>query len=83
MVATGTEPMNLWIFNHYAVTPDLPGGTRHFDLGRELVKQGYDVTIFASGFHHSQHRRLKLPPGEPWRIEDVDGVKFIWLKTFP
>lgn len=29
---------NIWIFNHYAITPDLPGGTRHFDFGKELVK---------------------------------------------
>jgi len=28
---------NLWIFNHYAITPDFPGGTRHFDFGKELV----------------------------------------------
>lgn len=75
--------MNLWIFNHYAVTPDLPGGTRHFDFGRELVKKGHDVTIFASGFHHFQHRRLKLLPGESWSIEDIDYLKFIWIKTFP
>jgi len=27
---------NIWIFNHYAITPDLPGGTRHFDFGKEL-----------------------------------------------
>lgn len=31
--------MNIWIFNHYAHTPDLPGGTRHYDLGRELVER--------------------------------------------
>lgn len=32
--------MRLCILNHYAVTPDMPGGTRHFDLRRELVKKG-------------------------------------------
>jgi hypothetical protein len=30
---------NIWIFNHYAITPDLPGGTRHFDFGKELIKE--------------------------------------------
>jgi len=34
---------NIWIFNHYALTPDLPGGTRHFDFGKELVKRGFMV----------------------------------------
>jgi len=34
---------NIWIFNHYAITPDLPGGTRHFDFVKELVKRGFMV----------------------------------------
>jgi hypothetical protein len=37
---------NIWIFNHYAITPDLPGGTRHYDLGRELVKRGFMEKYF-------------------------------------
>jgi len=41
---------NIWIFNHYAITPDLPGGTRHFDFAKELTKRGCNVTIFASSF---------------------------------
>jgi glycosyltransferase involved in cell wall biosynthesis len=75
--------MNLWIFNHYAVSPDLPGGTRHFDLSRELVKRGCHVTIFASSFHHYAHREVKLASHETWKIEDIDGVKFVWVKTSP
>ena len=75
--------MNIWIFNHYAITPDLPGGTRHFDLARELVRHGYQVTIFASSFQHACHREMRLAPGERWKVEDVDGVRFVWIKTFP
>jgi glycosyltransferase involved in cell wall biosynthesis len=75
--------MNIWIFNHYAVTPDLPGGTRHFDLGRELVRRGHQMTVFASSFSHRQRREVKLSPGERWRVEDVDGVRFVWIKTVP
>jgi glycosyltransferase involved in cell wall biosynthesis len=75
--------MNIWIFNHYAVTPDTPGGTRHYDLARELVKRGHQVTIIASSFHHGRHQEIRLAFGERWKIEDVDGVKFAWIKTFP
>ena len=75
--------MNLWVFNHYAITPDMPGGTRHYDLSKELVKRGHQVVIFASSFSHKQHREAKLRPGERWRIEDVNGMKFVWLRTFP
>jgi len=74
---------NIWIFNHYAVTPDLPGGTRHFDFGKELVKRGYKVTIFASSFHHSMLKETKNYNSQNYIIEDYDGVRFIWIKTFP
>lgn len=75
--------MNVWIFNHYAITPDLPGGTRHYDLGQELVKRGHKVIIFASSFHHYLHKETRLRSGEGWKVEDVDGVKFVWIRTFP
>lgn len=75
--------MNIWIFNHYAHGADIPGGTRHYDLARELVRRSYEVTILASGFQHSLHREMKLARGEKWKFEDVDGAKFLWLRTFP
>ena len=74
---------HLWIFNHYAVAPDLPGGTRHFDFGKELVKRGYQVTIFAAGFNYLLRQELKLASHENWKLENVVGVNFVWLKTFP
>ena len=74
--------MNIWILNHYAVSPDISGGTRHYDLGKELVERNYNVIIFASSFHYSQHREMKLVRGERWKLEEINGVKFIWLKTF-
>ncbi|MDD5606520.1 MAG: glycosyltransferase family 4 protein [Candidatus Pacebacteria bacterium] len=74
---------NIWILNHYAITSNMPGGTRHYDFGKELVKRGYKVTIFASSFHYSQHKELKLNKKEKYKIENVDGINFIWLKTFP
>jgi len=75
--------MNIWIFNHYAVTPDLPGGTRHFDFGKEFVKEGHNVTIFASAFHYSQFKYVKIQKKQLYKIENFDGVKFVWIKTFP
>lgn len=75
--------MNIWILNHYAVTPNMPGGTRHYDFGKELVKKGYDVTIFASSFHYAKHIEMKLSKGQVCKVEDINGVKFVWIKTFP
>jgi len=73
----------IWILNHYAISPDMAGGTRHYDLGRELIKRGYRVTIFASGFDHSTKKYIKIHPQERFRIEDYNGVRFFWLNTVP
>jgi glycosyltransferase involved in cell wall biosynthesis len=75
--------MNIWFFNHYALPPDLPGGTRHYDFGQELVKRSHQVVIFATSFHHYLHRETRLRPGEKWKVEDVNGVRFVWIRTPP
>jgi len=75
--------MNIWIFNENAYSPDLPGGTRHFDLSRELVRRGHSVSIFATSFHHHMHKEVRLQPGEDWRIEEFEGVRFVWIRTPP
>lgn len=72
---------NVWILNHYAKTPDMAGGTRHFDLSQELVKKGYKVTVFASGFDHNSKKYIKMNSKEYFKIENYNGICFVWLKT--
>lgn len=74
---------SIWILNHYANAPDMPGGTRCYSLGQGLRAQGYDVTIFASSFVHLLHREMRLAKGERWKTETVDGIRYVWLRTFP
>jgi len=74
--------VNIWILNHYATTPDEPT-TRSYDMGRQLVKDGHAITIFASSYSHYKFREKVLQPGEKWRAENHEGVRFIWLRTFP
>lgn len=78
-----TKRTSVWIVKQYAVTPDLPGNTRHYELGRRLVERGYDVTVLASSFHYSQHRDVRLDAGESIKVEHVDGVEFVWIRCFP
>ena len=72
---------SIWIFNHYALTPDLPGGTRHFDLAYELTRLGHNVVIFASAFSHRLRKQVRSLNGEPWMLEELKGVKFVWLPS--
>ena len=72
----------IWIVNHYAMPPYLAGGTRHFDLSKELVKKGFDVTIFASSFHYQKLNDFKnYKTKEYFQQEKIDGVNFVWFKT--
>lgn len=73
----------IWIFNHHALTPDMPGGTRHFDFAKELVGRGYKVKIFASSFHYSKYEELRVYKDTFFLEEELEGVEFIWLKTRP
>ena len=75
--------MNIWIVNHYATTPNMPGMTRHFDFARELVKREQRVTIFASGFNHRTKKEERLEGKQIYRRENIKGVEFIWIRTTP
>lgn len=73
----------VWILNHYAIPPGRPGGTRSYDLARQLVGMGWDSTIIASSFGHQSHREEHLLKGETYKEEVFDGVKFWWVRTTP
>ena len=70
----------IWIINHYANHPSLPGGTRHYELARRWVADGFDVTILCSSFHHKLHASARDFRGACF-IEETDGVRFVWLRS--
>lgn len=72
---------HIWMINHYAITPDMPGGTRHYDFATELTKRGYRVSIFASDFHYTLRKRLRLKAIQLKGIEIIDSVRFVWINT--
>lgn len=71
----------IWMINHYAISPDLPGGTRHFDFACELVKKGYRVKIFTCDVVAGKRQNyIKLKKDELYTIENIKGVDFIWVQ---
>jgi len=73
----------IWILNHYAIPPNMPGGTRHYDLSQELIKKNYEVTIFSSGFSREKKDYFKLFKGKTYIVENYGKLKFVWLRTTP
>lgn len=81
---TRSAPSLLWV-NHFAIPTAEGGGTRHFEVGRELVKLGWHVTIAASDFS-LQTRRYSRRADAASRdviVEQIDGVDFCWLWAAP
>jgi glycosyltransferase involved in cell wall biosynthesis len=76
------QKLNVWWFSQYASTPDQQF-TGQFDLAKRLVERGHRVTFFASGFSHYKFREIRLQPGETWRAEECDGIRFVWIRTPP
>lgn len=81
---SGGEQILLWI-NHFAVAPRDGGGTRHFEMSRELVDRGWKVVVAAADFH-LQARRYTRRPGPKVRdtiSEQLEGVEFNWHWSAP
>jgi len=74
--------INLLIVNHHGSGPDEPA-TRSYDIGRVMVSDGHQVTVVASSFSFYSREEKKLLPGQWWTEEYLDGVRFIWVRSFP
>ena len=72
--------MRIWIINHYAAPPAMAGGTRHYQLARQLKQRGHDVLIIAANYNHFSQSFMPTPAGVG-KIDDAYEVPFIWIPT--
>jgi glycosyltransferase involved in cell wall biosynthesis len=72
--------MNIWYLSAY----DQPMGqsSRTYEYSRELVRRGHQVTMFTNSYSHFTHHE-RLNADEPYRIEQIDGIRVVWLRTIP
>jgi glycosyltransferase involved in cell wall biosynthesis len=73
--------MNIWLINHYAIPPGQPGGTRHYDLARELIATGHRPLIIAANFNHWSRKDYHPIANASRRETSEKGVPFLWLAT--
>ena len=59
------------------------GGFLGSALSVALLKQGHQVTIFASSFSLYTRKEERLKRNQNYIRENKSGVEFIWLKSFP
>lgn len=77
---------SLVVVNHFAVTPADGGGTRHFEMARELVaRHGWRTSVAAADFHNHTRRYTRRASSADRGVirEPLDGVDFLWLWTAP
>jgi len=81
---TPGAPHLLWV-NQFALLPGDGGGTRHFEIGRELVRSGWEVTVAASDFHlHGRNYTRRPDARHRAPVEEVvDGVRMRWHWAAP
>jgi glycosyltransferase involved in cell wall biosynthesis len=71
--------MNILLINHYAGSSRHGMAYRSFYLAREWVKSGHDVTIVAASWSHIRDYQSEIV--ENYQEEDVEGIRYVWLKT--
>lgn len=73
--------LDIYWVNQFAVPPDQPGGTRHYDFAAELGRRGHRVHLVASDLNLTTRRYSRRRNGSDIRpiAEMVEGVQFTWL----
>lgn len=74
-VLQDSEPTLLWV-NHFAGSPTRGRGLRHFEIGRELISLGWNVTVAAAQKVDNRSHHFTLGLVEE---ESIDEVEFRWL----
>lgn len=73
--------MNILLINHYAGSRIHGMEYRPYYLAREWVRMGHQVTILAASFSHVRTHNPKID--QTVTEEEIDGIRYIWLKTPP
>lgn len=70
----------VWILSHYAAGPSYGSALRDWSLARYLMKQGYEVRVFASSFVHNTD--INFIEGKKLYCKKIiDGVPFVYVRT--
>jgi glycosyltransferase involved in cell wall biosynthesis len=73
--------MNIILINHYAGSPRHGMEFRPYYLASKWVKLGHSVTIVGASVSHVRTQSLVFE-GAIYQ-EEIDGIRYLWLKTPP
>ena len=70
----------VWIMNHYATNSYFNKGGRHYWLAENLIKRGYEPTIFCASTRHNSDDFIDTKDGK-YIVDESDGIPFVFVKT--
>lgn len=73
------------IINHYGITPDLPGATKHYDMAKHFAnKFEYAVEFWMCGYnHHTGEHDKNLKGLRLQSIEQIEKFDVVRIKSTP
>jgi len=70
----------IWIWNHYATDMYKNRGGRHYWFAENLIKQGYDTTIFCANTYHNKAEFIDTK-NKKYITDTLDNIPFVFVKT--
>lgn len=71
--------MNILLIDHYAGSPRHGMEYRPYYFAREWTRLGHNVVVAAASYSHLRTEQPSVRGS--WTEEDIDGVRFVWVKT--
>lgn len=84
MVTAQANKLKIWIINHYAIPPQLAGGTRHYEFAADLARKGHLVTLWMSNFYHPGKTFISKEQQAQTLEKVPDGLilKWVWSTSY-
>lgn len=71
---------NIWYFHHYATPTNMSGLSRPSLIGKELIKQGNNMSVFAASYLHYSDENL-IKDRKKYIIDKNTEINYIFIKT--
>ncbi len=71
---------NIWLWNHYATDMYKNRGGRHYWFAKNLIKQGYNTTIFCANTFHNTSESIDTG-AKKYTTDIIDKIPFVFVKT--
>jgi len=79
MILIMNKSKKIWIINQYAGSPIHGMEYRHYNLAKEFVNLGHDVTIITASYSHLYSNQPQVK--KQFTVEILDGIRYCWIKT--